>query len=913
MATKVKRSLYIGLGGTGMNAILHTKKKFVDTYGEVPPMIGFLGIDTDSNAYKHMLYSDLGEPINLTPNEQFPIRVPDARPIYDVNIDKFSWLPEENLYALDSMMLGAGQVRTNGRFAFTVHYASVLNKVRTILNTITNASIINNDKYELMNTNTEIHMVFSICGGTGCGTFINMAYVLKEAAPACKLTGYAVLPEVFKSMSNSGMSRVAPNAYGAIMDLDYLMGVNMGSKPLKLEYLNSEYTIRTRPFNSMVFIDSKNEHLDSYTHIDELTEMISLALVTSAGELSSAAASVSDNLEKNISAGTMDIKNKKAWAAGMGACEIIFKGSTLSKIYSMKAAKNLIDWMFNSCQDVDSIVNAWIDSAEVNIRENNNNDHVIDYICDKNPRYEFSLTEYANPMPSVQQYISMCMTKDNEILEKITSLTNRVRAEFRKLIIKHINKECGVSTAEKIVQGIQAQINIFMSEMVSEKEELENKLPRLKMSLETAVNDLKGYDGKFFKKRTKLEDYANDVSDITRSIVVCKREIVRRNSAITVFNNISSMLLDATDKVKLLKDSLKSVYRGLTEDLAKLQNSVGRATRTFQIDLATDAVQRITVNPDDIKVDDFVKSLTNPGKIFDFAEFSDEEIKKLLLKYTSRSQNAKHLSNTTIDEVLNQMPNEDFDRCIELAIKKSMPLFRYSYRGYTPNETPRDSFYIGVPDKSSNRLFKDNYFKSKIEGNADADFANIGIKDRIIIYRQVGVLPAYTIDGIQDFKREYEDCNVNCHIDANLLRKMQREDFELMPKKETEDDLLELWVKGFIFGLIRNHEGMYQLQSQEEGQVLDDFWIDLSNYRDEAFTEFKRHKVSVRREFNHVFEEIATNKGAEVMTQEIQKVKAGYFENYSQINMTKEQIKSKGYEPIKELITSELIYVKNQL
>ena len=58
MATKIKRSLYVGLGGTGMNALLHTKKMFIDTYGEVPPMIGFLGIDTDGGAYKKAILSN---------------------------------------------------------------------------------------------------------------------------------------------------------------------------------------------------------------------------------------------------------------------------------------------------------------------------------------------------------------------------------------------------------------------------------------------------------------------------------------------------------------------------------------------------------------------------------------------------------------------------------------------------------------------------------------------------------------------------------------------------------------------------------------------------------------------------------------------------------------------------------------
>ena len=74
MATKIKRCLYVGLGGTGMNALLHTKKMFVETYGEVPPMIGFLGVDTDGGVYKKELPSKFG-PVTIAPNEQMPIKV----------------------------------------------------------------------------------------------------------------------------------------------------------------------------------------------------------------------------------------------------------------------------------------------------------------------------------------------------------------------------------------------------------------------------------------------------------------------------------------------------------------------------------------------------------------------------------------------------------------------------------------------------------------------------------------------------------------------------------------------------------------------------------------------------------------------------------------------------------------------
>lgn len=78
-----------------MNSLLYTKKSFIDTYGEVPPMIGFLGIDTDSGQYKKELTTNSGDPVLLTPKEQMPVCVKDARPIYEVNKDAFSWIPQE--------------------------------------------------------------------------------------------------------------------------------------------------------------------------------------------------------------------------------------------------------------------------------------------------------------------------------------------------------------------------------------------------------------------------------------------------------------------------------------------------------------------------------------------------------------------------------------------------------------------------------------------------------------------------------------------------------------------------------------------------------------------------------------------------------------------------------------------------
>ena len=105
-------------------------------------------------------------------------------------------------------------------------------------------------------------MVFSICGGTGAGTFINMAYIIKNTLSNCKLTGYAVLPDVFDNMSNYGMARVKPNAYGSICDLDWFMHLN-GTEKLQFDYVTSKQQITGAPFNAIFIIDNRNENGDN--------------------------------------------------------------------------------------------------------------------------------------------------------------------------------------------------------------------------------------------------------------------------------------------------------------------------------------------------------------------------------------------------------------------------------------------------------------------------------------------------------------------------------------------------------------------------------------------------------------------------------------------------------------------------
>ena len=914
MATKIKRCLYVGLGGTGMNALLHTKKMFVETYGEVPPMIGFLGVDTDGDAYKKELPSKYG-PVSLAPNEQTPIQVEDAQAAYVTSKQHFTWVHPDNVFALTSMTKGAGQIRSNGRFALTCNFENLTNKVRDAVNRITAADIKNNPKYDADYVgDVEVHMVFSMSGGTGAGTFINMAYVIRQALGKCKLTGYAVLPDVFESMSQFGMERVKPNTYGSIIDLDYFMHLN-GTEGLQFDYVTSTQEIKNRPFSAFFFIDNRNKGGDCYSNVDQLAEMISLALVTSSGELSGSVDSVTDNVEKSIMNGDGMVGNKRAWVSGMGACEILFRGKDMSEINALKNSQRILQRMLNSCQDANMIVNNWIDSPEVNIRENGGaeNDNVIDFLLPKNPKYPLEdIDDDQAAEGAAKAYIeNVARPKDEEIQSKILELKERVATEFHKLMVKSINQECGVGLANDVLEGLQSQVNLFLNEMNSEKDNLVEAQSRLENSVKVSCVDLKEYSGRFWKKKSAVEDLRQTVCDATMALAINIREQKRRDGAITFFSSLLQAINEEKLKIYNIENKLKAVNTSISNRIAALQNNVSRNNAaSFQIDLAKQALNSIGTNDDEIQIIDFLGSLPYTEKFYEIDSKSTSEIEKALFDYTCSLPTAKKWANTTIDDVMKKMDKEnpeELDRILRMALSKASPLLSINTRGEVGYRVAHFT-YVGVPMDST--ILKDDGRLERLAGGEKLNFTRLGMNDRVIIYNQLGVVPAYFIGSLENYRQKYKNSTIFSHFDYNFYNRMQKENFSLEPVKDDGSKDIEMWVRGFIFGLIKNENGKYYVKNKKTGKALLDYWVELAKYRDDAFNAFVNDIFTLRPQFKEFMSTWQKDNGQGAIKQLRADVKANYREKYSQLNMDNEELLSKGNEQIAELVEKELRFVE---
>ena len=913
MATRIRRSLFVGLGGTGMKALLHTKKMFVETYGEVPPMIGFLGIDTDGGEYNKELESSYGK-VKLEPSEQMQILVrEDPQPLYVKHPARFGWMPQNNLRNLKSMETGAGQIRSNGRFAITYNENNVSNRIQHVINQLLNADHTYNPKYDLISSNLEIHVVFSLCGGTGSGSFINTAYLIRNVAPEAFVYAYAVMPGVFETeiRGNAAKAKITPNGLGSLLDLDYLMHLDMGSQSINIDYLTNTFSTNKTPFDSVYLIDNKNENNDIYDKVDDLTQMISLALITATGELSVAQTSVFDNVKRLIRDGAMNIGNKIAWAAGFGICEICYNAKSLKDILTYKIMTRLVERIQNPNADANNIANSWIDTNH--IRENNGQDDVIDYICTKVPRIPFdSINSPATPQTEVDEYINnIARERPDYIRKQIDDLISSTKTALKELMVREINKEGGVGNCWNTLQSIESQIDICLAEMQSELDDLNQRAPVFRSQKETTCQELADYMTKFIKN--KKQQYIDSIVDAVNMYAINLREIDRRNGAIQFYTWLKTELANQRTIIENINKCLQSIKQRCEQNISTIQYRVSNTSNTFQIDLARSEANKITYNDDSIVISDFVNQISLYGHIYSFAQLQSDEIYHIIEDYSNNVADNTGFSDMSVDQMLRKLDSKELNNILREAVVKSEPLIKYNARGHIAPIPPEKYFYVGVEDKNSSILVQDNLFANMFT-NRHPEFSSIGLKDKIIIYCQYGNMPVFAVDPVQSYELKYNEVmkNTNCHFGADLLARMQRENFSIYPKEETSNTI-ELWVKGFIFGLIKNDGKKYSYKCEQEGDILNDFWVDLPSDRYEAYTEFKNHQVALEKEYENYFDELLKQRGQEEIDKIILDAKHHYEEKYAQLNMTREQLGRRGYELVQQLYRKELIFVKEEL
>ena len=173
----------------------------------------------------------------------------------------------------------------------------------------------------------------------------------------------------------------------------------------------------------------------------------------------------------------------------------------------------------------------------------------------------------------------------------------------------------------------------------------------------------------------------------------------------------------------------------------------------------------------------------------------------------------------------------------------------------------------------------------------------------------IGTLSAFcgTCDAlIRTYQNEQE--RVSFHIDEQLQKRMDEEEYSFQPKSQNQDEAIDAWVMGCILGFVKFDKGNYWYQdftAESLGNEKENWKNTGSAYRETAFEQFSSNEQLIKLymdKFHTHIDDIGNLQAGELEKD----VKDNYFRKYSRCQVTLKRLESsKEYIDTLKLIKKE--------
>ena len=885
---KLRRSIYIGIGGTGIKAIKMVKQNFLEnsTSQTLPKMIKVLCVDTNNGDLNKVEQGT--NAVALDEMEKLHLTVGDPLGTYNAFPEMFKkWLPEINYDSIKSISgIGAGQARSNGRFILDVTEkigtgASFFSeRLKSIYADLTSATLEDLD-YDLLPTQKiDVHLIFSIAGGTGSGMFLRIAQIIKQTIPNVNLIGYAFSHAFY---TNVGVNwNITHNSYGALVELDYCMHAD------RKEYESVSHDLRNKLFDAVMYIDDKtytwHQTQPAYQYkIEEVLVNVGYALYLSAGEIGANAASIVDNLRVAMNSKGYDYRcrngKKSAWVSSVGVSELFCKPNADEDYDIIKnaifALRHFVNGDENTSLSVDSS-NEWINKLHLNER-NDENDHneLINKLLEpelyKNPGSTATITIHNDgSVVNDDKFISINDDKIGKPGRK--SIQATLIDEIKRTIISYVidylfpeqgGRTKGLTYVKDVIFKFRGALNESNEQLNREIVDLKAQVEECNSKIEEGQNSLQTESGKGWRKDNALiANYKRKIVDQCKNRYKLNCEIFRRELANGVYKElvdfVNSYIDEESGTIVRLITNVTKACKDLENQSSKQFGTKSLTAKSTAIDL-TEYVPKLpnSIVNEKVPIDNWKDffSKTGYGTITDLANKKDwgEYIKDYF-------QKAHPVSTAPlIIRVLNHLSPEELKSKITDVVNRARPLMDITSYGETIKAS--DFIFVSIPaniDKTSDLPLLQNIFKQVYQGTTNIEYIPSRDTNKVLVYRQMGVIPAYYISGISSGKngnivfdsceKKYRDFlesgNVNYSpFTDKFFEQAFREKEHSLDSVMVDDSPFMLWIKCFIFKLIERNDGMYRIEhSLGEMDLLDApsyrSWVNLGITRDVAFNDF---------------------------------------------------------------------------
>lgn len=261
--------LVIGLGGSGLTALLETKGLIEQTCENSSSRVAYLALDTSKG--------DLDNKKSSPETGEVPLNDQEKGLMSDSGLNKlfasqyiggtlrnypelFTWADER----IDppGNQTGASGTRQIARLVLTKNYKDLITSIAEKIKTLTT------DVVMVKNPQLYVYVVAGIAGGTGSGTFMDIPYLVRDAvhqagyAQSTQVFGYIFTPDVnFGNGASEDMLK--RNGYAALQELDYNLQIPSMGETMNIYYPGKTYTAGgagDRFFDKIHMVSSKTDH-----------------------------------------------------------------------------------------------------------------------------------------------------------------------------------------------------------------------------------------------------------------------------------------------------------------------------------------------------------------------------------------------------------------------------------------------------------------------------------------------------------------------------------------------------------------------------------------------------------------------------------------------------------------------------
>lgn len=756
-------AIYIGLGGTGIHCLAEVKKNFEEFYGgNIPSHIAFMALDFD-----RAIIESPELPTSICDNIVVLNDISEHQ--YNHSIRQHEWVFPLNVIEFSPHNTAAH--RLIGRLFTEIHLRTIEHHLYSCWSQVTNLANTTTHGKPFNYKSVEVYILTSLVGGTGAGSFINIAELIRHNfGNSAIIIGYGLLHGAFREqtlLQGLQYETHASNAYASILDLDYLMHASIDN-PITFTINGRKSTFTSPLFETFYVVDNVTQLGQVIPEKSDIYYSIGLHAFHS-------------HYIDSFFGGA--IYNKICWCSAMGAMQIVYKGDELARIYGYKAAIELISKILKTDSSIDNQHFIWLDSA--NLQGDGDNElltnqiyssdaiSVIDepsiYLHDPINQLRVKLEAYLHTyadFPSIKD-ISQLQT------DKCASLKSKI------MDILSDGDSC-IGNAEYFLnelEGILIHCHYKLSQNI---DKLKTRYDIEQLALDHSINDYEEYSKRLLTTRSRRSEYLLRVSNRAKTLLKTSIEIKRCNVAMDI---LSKLIIDASEyshTINNIRNQLVALCDNYKATLAYAQVT---KSHPFECDLSADERANIPLETQDVVVSDFITQ-SGFGSLIDIK--TKEELKAAIDSYVLSLPVAEEYRNKLIGDIIQKINYTDKHTHLKYTISAmTSRTLQIDNRGIYHDIQPYDQYQILCSEEDYNnyyveRLFNDNtiinwyYLKSKC------------MRQRIIICRTDRYIAPFSISSFrEELTSDYEYIErlhgYNPHFDAVLFKQMVNSNFSLLP------------------------------------------------------------------------------------------------------------------------------------